>query len=44
MSPYCTPLTNGISDDPGHDSPDEADTQDDDDLMALGAMIGDEGL
>jgi hypothetical protein len=34
----------GISDDPGHDGPYEADTQDDDDLMALSAMFGDEGL
>ena len=42
MSPYC--LTNGIGDDPGHDGPYEADTQDDNDLAALGAMIGDKGL
>ncbi len=35
---------NGIGDDPGHDGPYEADTHDDDDLMALGAMIGGEGL
>jgi hypothetical protein len=41
MSPY---FTNGVCYDPGHDGPYEADTQDDDDLMALGAMLGDEGL
>ena len=42
MSPYS--LTNRIGDNPGHDRPHEADAQDDDDLMALGAMIGDKGL
>ncbi|MFH1628851.1 MAG: hypothetical protein ABIE47_09045 [Pseudomonadota bacterium] len=42
MSPYF--LTNGISNDSGHDGPYEANTQDDDDLMTLGAMIGGEGL
>jgi hypothetical protein len=41
MSPY---FTNGVCYDPGHDGPYEADTQDDDNLMTLGAMIGDEGL
>jgi hypothetical protein len=43
MSPYSW-LTNGVCYDPGHDGPHEADAQDDDDFMALGAMIGDEGL
>jgi len=35
---------NGISDDTGHDGAYEADTQDDDDFMALGAVVSNEGL
>jgi hypothetical protein len=34
----------GIGDDAGHHGADKADAQDDNDLMALGAMVGDEGL
>ena len=43
MSPFFT-LTNGVGDDPGHDGPYEAHAQDNDDLMALRAMLRDKGL
>jgi len=42
--PIYSRLTDGVGDDAGHDGPDEADAQDDDDLMALRAMLGDKGL
>ena len=39
-----SPFNHGVGDDAGHYGPDEADAQDDDDLMALRAMVGDKGL
>jgi hypothetical protein len=35
---------NGVGDDTGHDGAYEADAEDYDDFMALGAVVGDEGL
>jgi len=39
-----SPFNHGIGNDPGHDGADEADAQDDNDLMPLGTMIGDKSL
>ena len=39
-----SPFNHGIGNDPGHDGPHEADAQDDNNLMPLGAVIGNEGL
>ena len=39
-----SPFNHGTGNDPGHDGADEADAQDDNDLMPLGTMIGDKSL